>query len=65
MNRYKLIIHFHNEFSSTGWTNGRVASIYESFKTLKEIEPYKELIDHTCKQTVIVDNVNGKIIKLK
>jgi hypothetical protein len=63
--RYTLVIHFHNDYTSFGWVDKRVQSIYEDFKTLKEAEEYKELIDDTVKQAVITDNVTGKLIHLK
>jgi hypothetical protein len=64
--RYTLVIHFHNEFTISGWLAGkRTQSIYEDFKTLKEAESYKSLIDDTVKQAVITDNLTGKLYHLK
>jgi hypothetical protein len=63
--RYTLVIHFHNDYTSLGWFGKRTESIYEDFKTLREAEQYKELIDDTVKQAVITDNVTGRLIHLK
>jgi len=64
--RYTLVIHFHNEFTILGWVAGkRTQSIYEDFKTLKEAESYRSLIDDTVKQAVITDNLTGKLYHLK
>ncbi len=59
--RYVLCIIFKPDKSA--WPFYRPKSIIEAFKTLKDAESYKEIVDSSVESAFIVDCASGKIIQ--